>query len=261
MIKDSGKDQSLDKHSPIPLYYQLKNVIEEKIISGDFKASEMIPSENQLCEQYGISRTTVRQAINELVSTGKLIRTQGRGTFVSSPRIEKPSYRLSGFTQDMRDLGHIPRSEVLQFAPFIPPFHIRESLRLDENEAAIILKRLRFAGNDVVGLDISYFSFKRFMKLLDEDLENNSLYQILKDKFIVFPTRSNYYVESHRCPREIADLLEISPADPVLFLREVVFDQNDEPFEVGEEYYRADRYMFRVEIRKNENESMRGIVI
>jgi len=258
MTEDSGKKDYLDKHSPIPLYYQLKNLLEEKIDSGDFQPGELIPSENQLCDLYGISRTTVRQAIKELVSNGKLIRTQGRGTFVNSARIEKPTYRLSGFTQDMKELGIKPISKTLEFGPLMPPRHVKEGLRLEENEASIILKRLRFAGKDVIGIDVSYFSFKRFMKLLDFNFENKSLYQTVEKEFGIRPMRSKDYVEALRCPREEANLLEITPGEPVLFLQEIVFDQDDIPFEFGESYYRSDRYIFRVEIRKNENESFKA---
>lgn len=259
MNEDSGKKQQLDKHSPVPLYYQLTNLIDEMINSGVYSPGELIPSENLLCKQFEISRTTVRQAIQELVNGGKLVRTQGRGTYVNAARIEKPTYRLSGFTQDMKELGLVPNSKTLQFAPLMPPRHVSEALRLEENEAAIILERLRFAGKDVMGVDVSYFSFKRFMKLLNMNFENNSLYQTLEKEFGVIPIRSKDYVEAHRCPREIADLLEISSGDPILFLREIVYDQDDIPFELGESYYRADRNIFRFEIRKIEDESFRKI--
>lgn len=261
-MADKGRKQGvLDKHNPVPLYYQLKNLIEEHIASGEYKPGDPIPSENQLCEQYNISRTTVRQAISELVSTGKLTRTQGRGTFVSTPVIEKPAYRLTGFTQDMKDLGKNPHSKTLLLAPIMPPHNVREALLMEENEAAIILKRQRFSGDAVLGLDISYFSFKRFYKLLDEDLSNTSLYQVLQNKFTTVPSRSNYNISSMRCPREIANLVDLEHGDPILFFRELVFDQNGIPFEFGEEYYRSDRFIFRVEIRKHEDEYFRGVVV
>jgi len=257
MKENSGIKKQLDKHNPVPLYYQLMNLIDEMITLGIYGAGELIPSENKLCRLYNVSRTTVRQAIQELVNDGKLVRAQGRGTFVNTKRVEKPTYRLSGFTQDMKELGLVPNSKTLQFAPLMPPRHVSEGLKLEENEAAIILERLRFAGKDVMGIDTSYFSFKRFMGLLNVDFENNSVYQTLKKEFNVIPIKSKDYVEARRCPREIADLLEISPGDPILFLREIVYDQDDIPFEIGEGYYRADRYVFRVEIRKNENEIFR----
>ena len=76
----------LDVQNPIPLYYQLKGIIEEQISSGELKPGDKIPSENSLCEKYQVSRTTTRQAITELVNIGKVVRTQGRGTFVTQYR-------------------------------------------------------------------------------------------------------------------------------------------------------------------------------
>lgn len=253
------QESGLDVHSPVPLYYQLKNLLEEQIASGVYKPGDMIPSENKLCDIYAISRTTVRQAIHELVNSGKLTRTQGRGTFIADSYTEKPVDKLFGFTSDMKETGQIPRSKVLQFAPLIPAKHVRVGLRLEENEAAIILRRLRFAEENVLGLAVSYLPFKRFFKLLDENMEDNSLYKTLELKFDTIPLRSVYNVETQRCPREIAKLLEIAPGDPILFLQEVVYDQNDVPFEFVEEFYRSDRFSFRVEIRRHQNESFRGI--
>ena len=254
-----SQELALDVHSPIPLYYQLKNLLEEQIASGVYKPGDMIPSENKLCDIFAISRTTVRQAIHELTNSGKLTRTQGRGTFVSESYIEKPVDKLFGFTQDMKESGQIPHSKVIQFAPLIPAKHVRADLNLEENEAAIIFSRLRFAGEKVLGLATSYLPFKRFYKFLDENMEDKSLYITLESKYGTFPIRSIYNIETQRCPREIAKLLQIVPGDPVLFLQEVVYDQNDAPFEFVEEFYRADRFAFRVEIRRHQNESIRGI--
>lgn len=250
----------LDKHNPVPLYYQLKTILEDQIDSEEYPPGTKIPSENQLCKQYSISRTTVRQAINELVNNGKLVRTQGRGTFVAELKIIKPTYKLSGFTQDMKDLGRKPRSRVLELVPLIPSAHIRKVLNLDTQEVAVFIKRLRYNGDDVMGLDSSFFPFYRFSNLLNEDLAEKSLYKLLSTKYNTIPSRSTYNVEAKKCPREIANLLEITPADPVLFLQEVVFDQNDRVFEYGEEYFRADRFSFRIQIRRQENESFRGFV-
>ncbi len=258
MMNNSGKKQSLDKHSPLPLYYQLKSLIEEKITSGEYLSGELIPSENQFCKQYGISRTTVRQAINNLVSAGKLVRTQGRGTFVSKSRIEKPTYRLMGFNQDMIALGIKPSSKIIQFAPVLPNFQVRTDLQLEENEAAVYIEILRFIDGEIVGFDTSYYPFKRFVHLLDEDLSNKSIYQVMRSKFDTIPTRYTYHIEAMHCPREIANHLEITPNDIIMHVFGLVYDQNDIPFEFSEEFYRADRYSFRAEVQVDRNERFGG---
>ena len=249
----------LDEHSPIPLYYQLEKILEDQISAGFFKPGEKIPSENALCRQYGVSRTTVRQAISELVNTNKLVRTQGKGTFIADPHVIKPFYTLSGFSKDMQIQGLVPHSKVLKLAPIIPPIHITRAIKIKEHEAAILVKRLRYAGGKVMGLELCYYPFHRFSGLLEEDLVNNSLYDLLINKYDTIPSRSIFNIEAMKCPREVADLLQITPADSVLYLNELIRDQNDRVFEYGEEFYRGDRYTFRVEIQKHKEESFHGI--
>lgn len=240
-----------DDHSPIPLYHQLKTILEEQINSDKLKPGDKIPSEKDLCECYNISRTTVRQALNELVSIGKLIRVQGRGTFVSKSLIKKPYYRLAGFTSEMKNVGRKVHSQILKLDAVIPPEDISQKLRLRTNEPAVLVKRLRFADdNGVQGIDISYLPFKRFEGLLKEDLKNNSLYEILITKYDTIPTRGIQQVKAVRCPSEYHQLLKLKPGEPVIYFREVVHDQKNLPFEHAENIYRGDRYTFNVEIYK-----------
>jgi len=244
----------LDEHSAIPLYYQLEKIIEDQISTGVFKPGEKIPSESALCSQYGISRTTVRQAISELVNIGKLVRAQGKGTFVADLRVIKPLYKLSGFTEDMHTQGLIPHSKVLKLSPMIPPIHITRALKIKEREAVILVQRLRYAGDDLMALADCYYPFHRFSELLEEDLANNSLYHLLINKYDTIPSISIFNIKAMKCPREVADLLQITPSDPILYLYETVHDQNDRVFEYSEEYYRSDRNSFHMEIRKQKDE-------
>ncbi len=240
-----------DDRSPIPLYHQLKTILEGQINSEKLKPGDKIPSEKELCDRYNISRTTVRQALNELVNVGKLIRVQGRGTFVSRSIIKKPYYRLAGFTGEMKHLGHKVHSKVLKQEMTVPPEDITQKLQLRKNEPAVLIKRLRFADdNGVQGLDISYLPFKRFEGLLHEDLENNSLYELLIMKYETIPTRGIQQVKAIRCPLEYNQLLNLEVGEPVIYFREVIFDQKNIPVEHAENVYRGDRYTFYVEVQR-----------
>ena len=245
--------------APIPLYYQLKDLLEKQIDSGLLKPGEKIPSENELCDQYYISRTTVRQAIAALANISKLVRTQGLGTFVAESHVTSKNYQLNGFSQDMKRQGLKPSTTILELAPILPPPDVVRNLQITENEAVIFSKRLRYVDDKVLGLDISYFPFSRFSGLLDEDLANNSLYDLLISKYDTFPTRSIFQITSIKCPREVAGLLQITPSEPILHLTEIVYDQKDIVFECGTEYYRGDRYSFNIEIRKQKDEILKGI--
>src|SRR5713101_906477 len=101
------------RNSPLPRYYQLKEIIRERIHSGEWKPGELIPSERELSEQYKISRMTARQAITELVNEGLFYREQGKGTFVSRHKITQQLLRLTGFTEDIRARGQRPATSVL----------------------------------------------------------------------------------------------------------------------------------------------------
>jgi GntR family transcriptional regulator len=237
----------LDNNSPIPLYYQLKSFIENQIASGTWKPGEQIPSEAELCQQFQVSRTTIRQAVGELVNLGKLKRTQGCGTFVTE-YIKEPIYRLVGFSQEMELRGLKPKSKVLKFETIPPSEHIKQYLRLKENEPTIILKRLRRADDQLMATDNCYLPFNRYFALLHEDLEKNSLYDILAKKFNTLPIRSICSIESIGCPPHVAELLNVKVDFPILYIISTRFDQNDLPFEYSEIYYRGDRFIFNVNI-------------
>ncbi len=101
------------RNSPLPRYFQLKEIMRERIRSGEWKPGELIPSERELSEKYGISRMTARQAITELVNEGLFYREQGKGTFVSQRKITQQLIHLTGFTEDIRARGQRPGTKVL----------------------------------------------------------------------------------------------------------------------------------------------------
>src|SRR5262245_50746912 len=126
----AGPVPSLHKASSVPLYFQLKSAIEQLLDSGQWRPDSQVPSERRLCEQFHISRITVRQALAELVREGRLIRSHGRGTFVAQAQLRKPVFPLVSFTQDVREHGMQPGAKVLQFEATTPPPHVMAALRL-----------------------------------------------------------------------------------------------------------------------------------
>lgn len=243
----------LDNNSPIPLYYQLKSFIEEQIASHAWKPGDQIPSESELSGQFKISRTTVRQAIGDLVNQGKLTRTQGRGTYVAQYSLDKTIFHLIGFTQDMLSRGIQVNSKILKVGTLTPPNHIAYHLNLKENERVIRLKRLRKAEKEIMAIDECYLPFHRYADLLQENLEKSSLYELLAKKYSTTPTRSTRSLQAIPCPPAEAGTLELATGAPVLYIISTNYDQNDLPFEYAESFYRGDRFIFNVEILKQQN--------
>lgn len=252
----SGVLMFLDADNPIPLYFQLKTIIESWISAGEFNPGDKIPSENQLCEDYSVSRTTARQAIAELVNSGKLVRIQGRGTFVAHQHSDRLLYRLTGFSSDMKKQGFSPSTGVLDFRVIIPTADIAKIMQINPTDAVIYFKRLRYIDGHLMAFEKTHLPFMRFSTLKKEDLENSSFYEILINNFDTVPTRTMVNFEAIRCTDKLCKLLETTPDTPILFMSDVTFDQNDRLFEYSRTYFRGDYYSFHTEINKHLNENM-----
>jgi GntR family transcriptional regulator len=238
----------LDKSSPIPLYHQLQASVEARIGSGEWPPGRQLPSERELCEEYGVSRITVRQALAALANAGRVARQQGIGTFVAPLRIEQHLNRLTGFTDEMQERGHKPGSRLLRFERIRASFAVAQSLRCQMGDSVIMLQRLRLSDGEPVALETAYLREDVFPGLLDEDLEQHSLYRLLGDKYAIVPTRAEQQIEATACPAAEARLFGVPKGMPMLAMIRVTFSQDDRPFEHTESYYRGDRYVFHVEL-------------
>jgi GntR family transcriptional regulator len=238
----------LDKNSPLPLYHQLKKVIEERIDSQEWTPGMRLPSERELCDQFQVSRITVRQALAELVNAGGLTRQQGVGTFVASPRIEQNLTHLVGFTQDMQARGKRPGSRIIEQKALPAPPHIARALQIQPGDSMVMLKRLRLTDGEPMAIEIAYLPDAICNGLLAEDMHDRSLYQLLMTKYNVFPSRAEQQLQAIACPAAEAQLLGIAKGSPVLHIYRLTFTAEARPVEYTESYYRGDRYVFQVEL-------------
>jgi GntR family transcriptional regulator len=238
----------LSKHSPVPLYQQLKAIIEDHIAIGEWLPNQRAPSERELCEQFKISRITVRQALSELVMEGRLTRTQGRGTFVAYPRIQQQLTNLTGFTQDMQARGKRPGAKVLQLecVPALPT--VIRALQLKAGDQVILLQRLRLADGEPVAVETDCLPDALCHGLLKEKLEGRSLYDVLAKNYDITPTRAEQQLEAMACPSAEAKLLGIRKGSPVLHIHRTTFNRDGRPFEMVESFYRGDKYIFHAEL-------------
>jgi GntR family transcriptional regulator len=230
------------------MYYQLKELLREKIAAGEWAPGAMIPSERELSEQYGISRMTARQALVELTTEGLLNRVQGRGTFVAEPKIQQELTRLTGFTEDMRTRGVRSGGKVLRLELIEPPTLALQALQITPDRRVVLLERLRLASGEPIALETCYLYFNNVQSLLQEDFENNSLYNLLTQKYGITPAKARQQVEADLCSHREQDLFNIQEGAPVLRNRRVTFDQWGRSFEYTESAYRADRYVFHIEL-------------
>ncbi len=235
----------LDKKSFIPLYYQLADLLRERIADVRLTPGMAIPSEFDLIQEHGISRGTVREALRQLEQEGLIERRKGVGTFVSAPKIEHETDRVMGFSRVMQMTGKTASARLIEMRKYPAPLSISEKMGLPEGENIYLVKRLRFADDEPLLLEHSYFRQEVGEKLLDEDL-TRSIYSLLEGKYHYKLYRSENTLEAQSAKKEEADLLCIEAGNPVLVLRRLVYFDDGTPFEYAKDIYRADRTKFKI---------------
>jgi GntR family transcriptional regulator len=235
----------------VPLYYQLKRTIEQLIESGEWPPDTQVPSERRLCEQFDISRITVRQALAELEREGRLVRSHGRGTYVAEVAIRKPVYPLVSFTQDVREHGMEPGARVLRFEIAPPAPEVASALQLKAGESMILLRRQRFANGMPIAVETVHLPSSRCPDLLAENLNDRSLYETLKRRFGIVPTRAEQQWQAVPCPSPDAAVLGVDGGSPVLRIEQTTFDAEGRPFEHLESYFRGDKFILMAELRND----------
>jgi len=232
------------KGGPLPRYYQLKEIIRERIIGGDWPPGSLIPSERELCEQYGISRMTARRSISELAHEGLLYREQGKGTYVGRPKIAQQLLRLTGFTEDMQARERRPGAKVLSAEMWPADEAAAERLRIKVGQPIYRLRRLRLADSEPLALETSCISFIGCERLLDNNLERDSLYQLLATTFDMPPLEAEQELEADLAGEEESRLLDVPIGSPVLRTRRVTTTRRNQPVEFATSVYRGDKYRF-----------------
>ncbi|HTI13093.1 MAG TPA: GntR family transcriptional regulator [Dictyobacter sp.] len=240
------------RKGPLPRYYQLKEIMREKIRVGDWKPGDLIPSERELSEQYGISRMTARQAITELVNEGLFYREQGKGTFVSRHKITQQLIHLTGFNEDIRARGQRPGTKVLS-AQMIPADDVvADHLRIKPGQLIFALRRLRLADAEPLAIEVSHLSFMGCERLLEEDLENNSLYHVLESKYGLVLIEAEQELEAGLIDEDHAKVLGVAVGTSALFTRRTTYTERDTPIEYASSIYCGNRYIFYTSMKREQ---------
>ncbi|EOD01210.1 GntR family transcriptional regulator [Caldisalinibacter kiritimatiensis] len=226
-----------------PLYRQIANKIREHINHGDYSYGEAIPSEIKLSKEYGVSRVTVRQAIDTLVNEGLLYKVQGSGTYVKEAKIEHNIYTVQGFTEEMRRLNKEPVNKVLEFKMEEPSDKIRQILKLQTGEMTFFVGRLRYVDNIPVVLEKTYLPVKLFPDLSYETMLSSKYEYIEKKKKLNI--KESYQEIIPLLPdKETKKLLQLNKDIPILKMKLWSTLENDTVFEYTELYFNSDKYKF-----------------
>ncbi|MBD3308354.1 UTRA domain-containing protein [candidate division KSB3 bacterium] len=243
------KGKTLNKDIPIPLYYQLKEILLETITQSE--AGSPFPTELELCKQFDISRPTVRQAINELVIEGYLRRIKGKGTFISESKIKHDFLiALKSFTQEMREKGFTPETKVLEFKLDKADMKISDALNIPVGSDVVRLKRLRSTNGKPIVLVVTYLSHERVPDLLSKDMTNESLYETIERDYGYTIDRATRTLEARTAEEQEAKLLGIAKRDPIQFIETIAYLADGTPIEYSLAEYRGDMSTFSYELKK-----------
>lgn len=237
----------LNKTSPVPLYYQLAELLREQIRIGELKAGEQIPSERQLSEDYSISRMTARQAVAYLVREGVLIARHGLGTFVAEPKLTHDALHLLGFTEEIMQRGGTAVSRVLEQQAELPPPKVAAGLELAADARVIKIVRLRLSDEVPLLLETIYVPAAVCAGLEQEDLANNSLYGVLESRYNLRLMRAKQALEATTANNYEAELFGIAPGTAMILLEGITYDEQERPIEYFKAVYRGDRFKFSFE--------------
>ncbi len=225
----------------VPIYSQVEKFLRDRIRSDALLPGDPIPPESQLVQQFQISRMTVRQALSRLVFEGLVVRYRGRGSFVAEPRLEHTKMWLS-FEEEMQARGAKIRIQLLDRRIALANGKVAESLGLPEGAEVVVLKRLRFVDDQVVGLETRYLPRAIGEALTPEEIHNQPLVPAVRRILGKPRTRLSLQVTASVVRGSEAKLLETKPGAPVLVREHIWYVGPEGPVQYGKSVFRADRY-------------------
>jgi GntR family transcriptional regulator len=247
IMRDGGR---IDRGSPLPFYGQLRDILVARLrAGGDWQPGDKLPSEGELCDLYSVSRTVVRQALDELAREGLIHKVKGKVSYVSEQRLDATFVqRAAGFHEDVARAGHTVTSKTLEQK--IVPASVRTAsqLGLSVGQPVIKLDRLRSVDGHLIQVVRTLMPAQLFPGLEELDLTDRSLYATLDERYGVRPHGGRRTIRAIPATEEDARLLQIKKGSPVLLVESVTWASDKVPFEYFVASYRGDRAQFDIDV-------------
>lgn len=240
---------SISQNSQVSYYQQLYSILRKEIARGVWKPGDRLPSEAELIKTFGVSRITVRQAFELLVSDGLVYRRRGSGTFVVVPPIEHGLTRIISFTEDMQRRGLHPDTQVIATRLQRATLEIADKLDIEPGAELAVLERLRLADGEPMSVEISHLVHRYCPNVLDGDYAQTPLHEVLRDRFGIRLARANQVIRAVAAEKMLAARLAVPVGSPLFYIERVSFRQAGIPVEYLEVYHRGDRYVLYNELR------------
>ncbi len=245
----------------IPLYYQLENLLREKINSGAFSPGDRLPTESELIRQYGISRITVRQALTLLAEEGLIERRQGRGTFVAERKTRRRSFEgqahLTGSLDEIIAMGLATPVKVLEMNRIEADLHEAELLGLQPGEPVYRIKRMRIRDGKPYSLIVNYLPAEIGTRFTKEELSAGSLMQMIEAKFGLHLKDAKQQITATLADPYVAGMLDVRVGSPLLSIERTVYTDEGRAVEFVHVLYRTDLYSYTVYLTRDGDQESR----
>lgn len=232
---------------PVPLHHQVYLDLSSALDEGEWKPGDRLPPERELASRYGCSLITVRRALSELAREMRIERTRGRGTTVLHPRLELDFGGSQSFTSEMQSRGLDPETRVVAARAEPAGEAVAHALGLNIDAPTLYLERLRLADGEPLLLEQVHLPAERFPGLLASDLEHNSLYQLLTERYGTRVVRAREAIEPVLLRGREAKLLDQPSGRPALLVEGIAFAADGTAIEFARSFVRGDRTRYYVE--------------
>lgn len=238
---------SVEQGPSTPRYYQLIEIIREQCAA--LEPGQPIPTEQEMCQIYSVSRTTVRKALDYLTQEGILYRIQGKGTFIAPPKLrERFVQQAVGIYEDMSVRGVSLRTHVIEQSIVQSSKVVASELQLVVGNPVIKLIRVRYLDDEPLLISTSFHPYRLFPGLESEDLTSVSLYVVLREKYGTRIGKGTRLVEAVPCSEMDAELLHTIPGSPLLVLTGTMYDTEGHLVEYSFSRHRGDRSQIEIEV-------------
>lgn len=235
----------IDSVSSQPLYMQIKRMLEQRIVDGDYAPHERLPSESELIKVFGVSRITVRQALRDLHADGLVFSVQGKGTFVAKPKAIQDVQRLQGFGESMVPQGYEASTRVISLHEIRPSQEVANALGIKQTDAVVEIKRIRFRNREPISIDHSFYPIEIGRRLAGRDLTQD-IFPLLENEFDMVLDHADLRIEATLADEEQAAGLNCDLGAPVLLIRRLVFDQHDQRIAFEFLSHRGDAFQYHL---------------
>lgn len=230
----------------IPIYIQIHNKIRDRIEKGVWKVGERLPSERELSSEFGVSRMTLRQAIQTLADEGILERKVGSGTYVANQKVQEKMSGITSFTEIIKKQGKEPSSKTVSYRIKQANSRELEALQLEEPSNILKMERIRYADDVPICVETTSIPVS-FIENLDKKEITKSLYHSFEEKNNLSLGHATQHITASLATERIAELLEIKRGEAILQLRQITFLKDGRPFEYVRSQYVGNRFEFVLE--------------